>query len=285
VVVAAIGGVLVMGPFLKMGEAPVLVAGYAIPLPGWLLSLSSFLGRLHWPQRWGLLVPLGLLPLAVRAPKPAWWAGAALLEALLLSANAPLTTTPTSAFSGWRALAAAPGAVLVLPVDRGGQAGPSFAFAYRTAGRPLGVNPFVPPGAPLPTAWKAWRAQSPFLRWADAEGLSPRPGAHGASTGQPEALPGNAVDALRADGFSAIALDATPGGPLSAGDIVGARRVLEPALGVPVDYGSAIVWWIDPGVTPPAGVPDGDAWRSSQRERLKDAPTPPPTTFRPYSWR
>ena len=77
--VAALGAVMGMGAYLKWGEVPVMLGEGLVPLPfRWLGALHPALERLSWPERWGLLMPLGLAAFAARAPKP-WLLAAALL--------------------------------------------------------------------------------------------------------------------------------------------------------------------------------------------------------------
>jgi hypothetical protein len=257
---ALTGAVLALGPYLKYGDEPLLIGGAPIPLPGAALAdvLPGY-ARLSWPQRWGVIVVLALLPLAARAPRPGVWAALALLETFSLSGNAPLQTTPVEAYDGWRSLAATEGSVMVLPLDRLGPKGPLLGFIYRATRRPLVAQMTVPPGATEPEAWLAWRRASPFARWLDAR---QRPGAAYV------ALDPGALDALVAEGVDAIAVDRTPGGMTSEAGADALVRLLSRALGEPLDYGSAEVWWIDPPAHVAAPLADPDGWRSQQRGKL-----------------
>lgn len=274
---AAVAGVLLMGPYLKVGEDPALVAGRPVPLPGLVLAeVSGLYARLSWPQRWGVIVPLMLLPLAARAPRPRVWAAVALIEAFVVSGNAPLHLTPIDNFDGWRSLAAADGAVLVLPLDREGPKGPSLGFIYRASGRPLVTPTQVPPGAAPAAAWEDWRRRSKFAEWLAAD----------RATGRAVPLPPDALDQLRDENIDAIAIDATPGGLLGPDRVRGWRERLERHLGPPIDYGSALVWWLDPPEPAPPGIERGDYWRLRVAERLADAPeVAGPTIVRPVYWR
>jgi hypothetical protein len=261
---AAIAGVLLMGPYLKWGEDPLLVGGSLVPLPGKLLAeASGWLARLTWPQRWGVVIPLALLPLAARSPRPAALAAVAVIEAFALSGNAPLQLTPVGAFDGWRSLAQAE-AILVLPLDRTGPKAPQLGFVYRASGRPLATPVEVPPGAARPEAWEQWRRESRFAEWFAAGAAGP--------------VPPEAIDQLREQGIDVLAIDATPGGAVGKATIERLTRDLTAALGPPVDYGSAIAWWIDPPEQVPPPLADAAVWRERWRQRLEAQPTLEPGT-------
>lgn len=266
---AAIAGIAVCGHWLKWGEDPVRIGGHAIPLPtAALAALSGTFDRLTWPQRWGIAVPLLLLPLAARAPRPAVFAVLAAIEPFVLSANAPLATTPVGQFDGWRALAGAE-RVLVLPLDRTGPKAPSLGFVYRAVGRPLVAAVEVPPGAARPDAWEQWRRESQLAEWL-ATGDGP--------------LPVGALDQLRADGVDVIAIDRTPGGAVPEGRGLPLQQRLQASLGPPIDYGACVAWWID-GRAPPAGLADGDRWRALEQRRLAAWPSPKArSVMRPVRW-
>lgn len=274
---AALAGLMVLGPYLTWHDDPVLLGGEAISLPwAWLAERSDLLARLTWPQRWGLMVPLMLLPLAARSPRPTLLAGLVLLETLLLSGNAPLASTRVSQFDGWRALADAPGPVLAMPVDRRGPVGPAIAFGYRASGVAL-VNPFdVPPDAHPPTAWRDWQAQSPFAQWVAR-----------ADAGDYDApLTREMLDALAADGISAVLVDVTPGGLVPESRRKRWEQRLTTVLGAPVDYGSVLVWWLTP---PPMGAPEPskrpEVWRQKHRNALENERSPEAdTVIRKVPW-
>jgi len=261
---AVLAGSMVLGPYLKWGEEPVLVGGALVPLP-WKPTAEHipYLGRLFWPQRWGIAVVLALLPLAARVRRAHLLAVALVVECLACSSNAPLQLTTVAQYDGWRPLAAADGVVLVLPLDRTGPRAPLVHLGYRAARRPLVAPVHIPPGAPEPEAYRAWELGSPFVRWFLDRALDGAP------------LPAGAVDELVDDGVSVVVLDLTPGSGARPHEMARLRSILEHALGAPEDYGSVLAWWIDPPPQVPLGLADGEAWRERHRERLHDpAPTP-----------
>jgi len=265
-ILAATGAVFVLGPVLKVGEAPVIVAGRTIPLPfAWLGALGSWMARLDWPERWGCLVALASAALAARAPRPWLVAGLVLAEGVLLSGNLPLATQDLRLLEGWRALERADGAVIELPMRRWGLDASIVGLHRRYHGRPSANPMLLPPGAVAPLAWKDWTERQPFLQWL-------REYEDGRMPEDPEADLGAA---LAASGIGAVALDAEPGGLLTEGRVRSYRNRLVRFLGRPDDYGAVLVWWTRPalGGAPPT-VPDGDGWRTRAAAFRRAHPEP-----------
>ena len=258
-VAALLGGLLLMGPFLQWGGQAVQLWGHPVPLPGFVLAeLSDFIARLHWPLRWGVVVPLALLPLAARAPRPAIWGAVLLVETMLLSGNAPLRVCPVDAFAGWSALESSPGPVLVLPQERAADGPSTMGLIFRASGAPLANELGVPPRAAQPLEFRRWH-----------EGLALRAWWRELQGGRlPGPFPSGAVAQLEAEGVAAVALDVTPGGALHPLESAKLALALAEALGPPVDYGAALVWWLEqPRELPPA-VPAAQAWRLERHEAL-----------------
>ena len=251
---AALGAVMLLGPYLRWSDHLVLVGEQAIPLPfRWLGQLHPTLARLTWPERWGVIVPLALAALAARAPRPALLALAVGLESLIVSGNLPVQLTSVRFERCWSELSVASGAILELPLARAALDAPRVGVHRRFHGRPL-VNPLLlPPGARPPEAWKTWSDSQPLLSYLLAFEAGKWPADPGA----------DAVRQLREAGVSALAVDAEPGALLSAAKISRYRAGLGKHLGPPIDLGCALVWWLDPRAAPPAGVPDGDGWRAA----------------------
>lgn len=260
----ALGALMLLGPWLRWGDDLVSLGGQAISLPfSWLGSLHPFLARLTWPERWAVLLPLGLAGLAARAPRPRLLAIGVALEGLLLSGNLPLQTTDLHLERCWSALSVARGAVLELPLARPALVASLPGVHRRFYRRPL-VNPLLlPPGAQPPSDWKTWATQSPLMVYLDAF-------EHGQSPEDPGA---EAVRALRRDGISAIAVDAEPDGVLTPSQITRYKAGIGRHLGPPIDIGCALVWWLDTTASPPAAV-DGEAWRAAAARYQADHPAP-----------
>ena len=270
---ATLGGLLLMGPYLKLGSEPVLLGGQPIPLPGWLLAESSSLfARLTWPARWAVVVPLALLPLAARAPRPLWLAGLLLVETVLLSRHLPIGRTPVAHVAGWSVLAEAPGAVLTVPPDWTGERGPHLGLLAPPLGQPLAAAILVSASSPQPEGWARWQGELALWDAVYDRKVETEP-----------------AQQLREAGIAAVALDATPGGTWLASELVQWTEALDEALAQPgVDYGPVVVWWLDPPASgvPPA-LPDAAAWRQRWREELDEeqGPDRPGEGFRPYRWR
>ena len=272
---SGLGAVMLMGPFLLWQGEVVTLGGSPVSLPfRWLGELHPFLARLTWPERWGILVPLGLVALASRAPRPALFAGLVALECFLRSANLPIQTTSMRFERCFREVAHTTGAVLELPIKRGGLRAPRVGVHQRFHGRPV-VNPvLLPPGAAMPEAWEPWVESQEMMRFLKAfeDGESPR---------QPGA---DAVEAFREAGVTAILADVEPGGVTSAGGINRYKAVLGRHLGPPIDLGCALVWWLDAEAPPPEALPEPDAWRVEAAEWKEAHPAPELDTLMAPTW-
>jgi len=273
--IALAGFVFALGPFLKAGEDLVLLGGDPLSLPfRWLGMLHPFLERLHWPERWGLLLPLGLIPLALRVPRIEYAAPIVLLETLLLSDNTPLQTWDLQHLEGWRAVEATDGAVLELPLSRGGLVAPLVGLHQRYHGRDI-VNPLLlPPGEAPPEAWQSWVKSQPLVEAIQALEHGEDPGAIGP----------DAVDALAEAGVGAIALDALPGSVLKGSQVIRNRQSLSKLLGDPEDHGCVLVWWVKPPRWQTAPMENGYAWRVEVEESYAASPIPELNTLIEPIW-
>lgn len=261
---AGLGAVMVLGPVLRFGPEVVVVAERAIPLPfAAFRALHPFLERLTWPERWGWLVPLGLVALAARAPRPAVFAALILVENVVFSGNLPLQHDDLRHATCWSRIPAGERAVVELPLDRGLRSARA-ALHGRQHGRPV-VNPvLLPPGMRSPEAWEDWAHDSAMMGYLNRleRGRSPDdPGAE-------------AVLAFREAGVGVIALDVEPGSGVSEARQNRFRAILGRHLGPPIDLGCAWVWWLDDAVPPPAAHPDPTGWREAAARWKADHPAP-----------
>jgi hypothetical protein len=258
---ALLGGLLLMGPFLQWQGQPVLIGGRLTPLPGWpLAELSDAAARLHWPARWAFVVPLALLPLAVRAPRPALWAGVLLLETLLLSGNAPLHVAPVDQFAGWRVLEASPGPVLVLPQEPEGDGASTMGLIFRASGASLANELGVPPRAAQPLAFRTWQ-----------EGLLLRAWWQRLHRGEAATLPVEALEQLEEAGIAAVALDVTPGGALEPEQLEELAASMQATLGPAEDFGSTLVWWYARPAPHLRSMGGMELWRAQRHAELEAA--------------
>jgi hypothetical protein len=290
---AAVGATMVLGPYLRWGEDVVTIGGHPILLPfGWLMELSPVFERLTWPERWGIILPLALLPLAARAPRPWLWIPLLLIEAPIRSDNLPLQHSRLDTQLCWRELTDAPGAILELPAwklrryQRASQTG----LHQRLHGRPLVNELALPPGATPPEEWMRFTTDQPaLLALRDFE------------AGKFPAFETQDIRALREAGISAIVVDAEPGGVLATPGALNRFRVLDlgstqngvtklpdrslsDQLGTPIDLGCALVWWLEPDVEPPTPVEDGDAWREEAALWMRENPAPVLNTLIEPTW-
>ena len=163
--IAAFGALMVLGPYLKWGSDPVLIGETAIALPfRWLSEVHPVFERLTWPERWGILIAVGLAAAAARAPRPLLLAALLIAETLTFSSNAPLQSASLESMAPWKRLQAAEGAVLELPLARTHRQAPFVGLHTRLHGRPV-VNPILrPPESPLPGHGNSGSIPSPFTR-------------------------------------------------------------------------------------------------------------------------
>ncbi|MCB9780052.1 MAG: hypothetical protein H6742_15915 [Alphaproteobacteria bacterium] len=270
-----LGAVMVLGPYLRWGDEVVLIGGQPVPLPFRALALAHpFLERLTWPERWGVVMPLGLLLLAARAPRPALLALVVGAEAVAVSANLPLQSIDLRHRVCHAELAplltdrlpggVEPGAVIELPLKRPGLQAPRAGVHRRLHRRPVVDAILLPPGAEPLAAWKDWMATTPAMAWIRAFEDGAWPDDPGAA----------AIEELRAAGIAAIVLDAEPGVVQTRGGLRRHRAGLQRTLGEPIDLGCALVWWLSTDEPPPVGIDDGDAWREAAQEWKQAHPTP-----------
>ncbi len=252
----ATGAVMVLGPVLKWGEEPLSMSGSPVYLPFYYVaSLHPLLARLFWPERWGVLVVLGLVGLSARGPRPGMMAALIFMESWVGSGNLPLARQDLHQLAPWARLRSTHGAVLELPLRRQGLDAALAGLHRRYHLRPQ-VNPMIlPPGAILPGEWEKWKSQQPFIQALERfeRGAWPRD------------LSNGLVDSLLRDGVTVVALDVEPGGTLSSSRQARYKSFLAGILGEPVDYGPFLAWWLDPLEDIPGGLSDGESWRDALR--------------------
>ena len=247
----------------------------------WLSFISPVFERLTWPERWGLLIALGLAASAARAPRPKLLAALLIIETLLLSGNAPLQNMDLSPMAGWKRLEATDGAVLELPMARSHREAPFVGLHARIHGKKV-VNPILqPPGSVTPAAWTEWTEKQPLMDLLEplAEGKSVQP--------SPEI-----AQRLREDGVGAIALDAGPGAGLTEARLRRWTKGLSALFGDPEDQGSVLIWWLKAPLS--EQVPtlqfkgrtllDGGQWRKAWRIEGEKNPAPELDTLIETLW-
>ncbi len=236
--VALLGAVFLLGPALRWGADLWTVNEQPVFLPfAWLSNLHPVFERLSWPERWGLLIPLALIPLAAKTRRPLVWAALFAFETALLSANFPLQTIPLQNQKCWADLKGGKGAVLELPLARPGVSAPWVGVHQRFHERPT-VNPILlPPSVQPPKDWRDWTKHHVLTRGilAIESGQSPPEWTH------------LDVETLTAEGVGSIALD-------TSASAVQQNRLLHhlvPLLGSPTELGCAKVWTLQGPAPPP----------------------------------
>jgi hypothetical protein len=282
VVIAAIGAVMALGPTLRFGSDPLFAGGHAIWLPfSWLAEASPLFERMTWPERWGILIALGLAAAAVKAPKPKILAGLLVVETLLISGNAPLQHMDLTPHTGWERLAETRGAVLELPLARNHRQAPFVGLHARIHGKDV-VNPILlPPESLAPAQWKEWVSNQSLMRQLDALGK-----------GEPMTVVPTAAAELVSAGVGAIALDAGPGADLSPARLERWKRGLSAWFGDPEDQGGVLIWWLKEPLnnsTPDlffngTQMPSGNQWRRAMRMQAERQPHPSINTLIEPLW-
>jgi hypothetical protein len=258
--VALLGSVFLLGPALRWGPDLWIAYGKPILLPfSWLSNLHPVFERLSWPERWGLLIPLALIPLAAKTRKPLLWAALFAIETTLFSANFPLQTISLEHQRCWAGLKGGEGAVLELPLSRPGVSAPWVGVHQRFHERPT-VNPILlPPGVQPPKDWRDWTKHHVVTR-----------GILAIETGRnPPVWTSQDVATFTAEGVGTIALD------LTASEVQQNRLLqhLVPLLGTPTDLGCAKVWTLRGRVPEPNTSP-----------KTAQIPTPKLPTLIEPSW-
>ena len=132
-----------------------LIAGTNLPLMD-LVNQVPLMSRLLWPERFGILIVVGMIVLVSSIPKARWLIPLAFMEFTYRSENLPLHTT---SMEPWQCLTILDsqdhGAILELPLKDGDHLYNQQSLRQRIHRRPL-VNPLIlPPFVSPPIEWKA----------------------------------------------------------------------------------------------------------------------------------
>ena len=132
-----------------------LIAGSNLPFMD-LLSHLPFMSRLLWPERFGILIVIGMVVLVSHVPKARWIIPLAFIEFTVRSHNLPLHTTSLDPWQCLRSLEnTEQGAILELPLKDGDPLYNQQSLRQRLHKHPL-VNPFVlPPFVSPPLGWNS----------------------------------------------------------------------------------------------------------------------------------
>ena len=222
---ALVGSIMIIGPTWN---------GYSMPFE-WLGSLHPFLQRLHWPERWGIVITTSLIALASATPRPLLFLLCIFVENVFFSHNIPLQTTSMKSEMCLQQLAKVEGALLQYPLKETDVN--LSAFHHRIHGKPM-VNPFIlPRSIKPPQAWENWRKNSKAISALERGEIEP-----------------NTVQELKEHGIGAVYIDKTASSPLSDAQIntlsYRLRKNLLSSGGKESDIGCALVWWLsDPPLT------------------------------------
>ena len=260
--IAVLGVVMAMGPYLKWGQDPVLLGDSPISMPfHWLAQVHPVFERLTWPERWGLLIAIGLAVAAARAPRPKLIAALLILETVFFSANAPLHSTSLESVRPWERLRETNGAVLELPLARNHRQAPFVGLHARIHGKDV-ANPILrPPESPPPKDWQAWLNAQPIRAYIEqmsrGEAITPTPIVR---------------ESLLTSGIGAVALDTGASSGLKNARIRSWTASLTALFGEPEDQGALLIWWLNPPSDPEPPpisyqgirLENGQQWRSAR---------------------
>lgn len=140
-----------------------LLMGTTTPLFEWMQTVS-FMNRLQWPERFGIVALTGTVLLISALPKPIWFIPLILIEMPLRSENIPLHTVSMEPYECYRGLSQIDGAILSLPIKEGPDLYNIHGIFQQIHQRQL-VNPFIlPPFVSPPYHWEQQRTKSWMLQ-------------------------------------------------------------------------------------------------------------------------
>ena len=220
------------------GLGAFMLLGAHNPLFPLVHSLPGF-SRLFWPERWGILLPIGLVfcsaPFFLYQHRMLWrLPPLVVLEMFLRSGNLPLHSEPTNSYQCYAELKNDQGIILELPMKHNDRLYNRSALYQRLHGRPM-INPFIlPPMASPPKEWEQWR-QIPWLQELDQDTEAPY---HSSTTFTQRAE-------IQSVGITSIIIDRSPFAPLSEQEATAWKRQISEKLGEPVDLGCLWLWQLD----------------------------------------
>lgn len=208
-----------------------MVLGTHNPLFELIQKLPIF-SRLTWPERWGILVLLGLIfcstPFFQYKHRLLWrLPPLILLEMFLRSGNLPLHAEPIASYQCYAELQKETGLILELPLERNDPLYNRSALFQRLHLRPM-INPLIlPPMVTPPENWEEWK-NAPWLQALDRQDSS------------------QVVDTkqLQELGVSSIIIDRSSFAPLSTKKAEFWKQYLTKKLGEPIDLGCLWLWSI-----------------------------------------
>ena len=183
-------------------------AAIFMSIPFHLYENIPFLGRLHWPERWSIILHLSCAALASQAPLrvlPLF-----IVEMLLLSHNFPIPNTKVQSIQCFSQLSQLQGTLLELPINTEEVNLPAL---HQRVHKQSMINPFVlPPGHAPPAGWTY--ALSEYPTWEE----------------------------LAQKNIKGVYMDTSSWSHLSKGQINTLRHKISVQLGSPYDLGCAQLW-------------------------------------------
>ena len=176
--------------------------------------------RLHWPERWSILLHLSGALIIIQIPR--YWLPFIFMETLLLGSNSPIPSTKTTSISCFSQLSQIDGNIVMWPWDK---TLINLPAAYGRVHQKKILNPFVlPPGTQPPENW-------PPENWFTEE------------------IP--SYESLRKMDIQAVFMDTSPWSSLSEGQQNTLQYKISKNLGKPTDIGCARIWTVKPNTISP----------------------------------
>ena len=141
-------------PWFALLAVTVLLSSGGL-LWGALQELHPILERLHWPERWSVLVPLLMILMLSKVKYPLVWLGLSILESGLFSPNLPIKTTNLKPYQCLSQLAQIDG-MLIEVGHLNPKQGPWIALHQRFHNRNVPGSLAIPPQHQSKSQWTEW---------------------------------------------------------------------------------------------------------------------------------
>ncbi|MGC6507804.1 MAG: hypothetical protein ACON4U_05270 [Myxococcota bacterium] len=191
-----------------------------------LQGLHPFLERLHWPERWTVLVPLLMIPMLIQIKKPFIWLALSLIETGLFSPNLPIVTTDLAPYQCLAQLSDIDG-MLIEVGHLNPKQGPWIALhqQFHNADVPGPIG--IPPQHRSKDQWNGWPEAQ---KWEQLfSGISD--------------WENDSFEQLNAQGIAAILLMPPPLSALSQAEYNRYRLQLSTHIGPAEELGCGHLWW------------------------------------------
>jgi hypothetical protein len=191
----------------------------------WMHSIPG-MSRFAWPERWGMIILIGLIGLAAQAPQKIWIVLFLIIEMECRAQNLPIHGESTMSYRCYEQLQQVQGPILELPIEKNDLLYNRSALYQRVHNQPM-VNPIIlPPHILAPLEWEQWLKQ-PWLQHLDDINYR---------------LSQSDFDSLKNSGIAAVIIDKSSFSPTTEGQANRWRMHLNPLLGKETNVGCFWIW-------------------------------------------